>query len=273
MNDDNNQLDFSILIPCYNNFDGLLLAIRSIHYHPDRFIIVVIDDGSTIPISINLISDKINPHYKIIIFRNKINSGITNALNIGLHWIQTNNKSKYIARLDCGDICDEERFFKQLAYMENNPDVGLLGSWCIFEDKKKKYRYHYKTPAIDKKIHRAMHFKNVFIHPTVLFRAALLEKAGYYPVNFLYAEDYAFFWQLIKIRSCHIIEEYLMTCEINESGISLSNRRRQLYSRMRVVAAYGTNIILQFVGIMKLCVIYLAPKSFVLALKNKIKRQ
>ena len=55
-----------------------------------------------------------------------------------------------------------------------------------------------------------MHFRNIFIHPTVIFKANLLKKAGYYPTNFLHAEDYAFFWQLIENYHCHILDESLL---------------------------------------------------------------
>ena len=38
------------------------------------------------------------------------NQGITAALNAGLDWIVTHTSAPYIARLDCRDLCDGERF-------------------------------------------------------------------------------------------------------------------------------------------------------------------
>ena len=141
-------------------------------------------------------------------------------MNSGLKWIEEQVVANYVARLDCGDLCAPDRFFKQMDFMHNHPDVGLLGSWCVFEERTKSFQYQYKTPTSHSQIKRAMHFRNAFIHPTVIFETGLLKKVGYYPTKFDHAEDYALFYQLIKItRSC-ILNEFLVTCEINNKGIS-----------------------------------------------------
>jgi hypothetical protein len=46
-------------------------------------------------------------------------------------------KGLYIARQDADDIALPKRFTKQVAYLENNQDVGLVGAWVQeFEEKK-----------------------------------------------------------------------------------------------------------------------------------------
>ena len=40
------EIDFCLLIPCYNNYEGLVLSLKSVVYPTDNFLIVVIDDGS-----------------------------------------------------------------------------------------------------------------------------------------------------------------------------------------------------------------------------------
>jgi glycosyltransferase involved in cell wall biosynthesis len=262
------SLDFCLLIPCYDNFDGLLLSLGTVVYHPDRFIVLVVDDGSTVPVTPALIKSRIKINFPLFVLRNEVNKGITAALNNGLKWVEDQGSANYIARLDCGDLCAPDRFYKQMDFMHNHPNVGLLGSWCVFEDRSKSFRYQYKTPTIHSQIKKAMHFRNVFIHPTVIFETGLLKKVGYYPTDFIHAEDYAFFYHLIEITNSHILDELLVVCEINDKGISLKNRQEQLTSRGRIIKQYGTNPFLKIVGLLRIYALRLSPKRLVLWLRK-----
>jgi hypothetical protein len=107
----------------------------------------------------------------------------------------------------------------------------------------------------------------------VIFKTDLLEKIGYYPYDFDHAEDYAFFWELLKITRSHILNEFLVTCEINEQGISLKNRQTQMGNQIRIISKYGTNPILKIIGLLRIKVLRLLPKRFILPLKTLIKQQ
>ena len=269
----NRPFDFCLLIPCYNNFEGLIFSLRTVNYFPCRYIILIVDDGSETPVSSQKIKSAADVLCDIFIIRNEINNGITDALNKGLKWIEENNISKFVARLDCGDLCDHDRFYKQMDYLLSHPDVGLLGSWCLFENKNSSLRYRYKTPSQHERIKRAMYFRNVFIHPTVIFNTELLKNIGHYPTDFAHAEDYAFFWQLIKITRTHILNELLVTCELTDKGISSKNRRAQLKNRRKIVMQYGSNMFLKASGAIKIWVLLLLPKKLVLFLRNLLQKQ
>jgi glycosyltransferase involved in cell wall biosynthesis len=244
-----------------------------VDYYPEQFMIIVVDDGSKFPVTVDRVQSEIQKDYKIAVLRNEKNRGITHALNKGLEWIKEHTDSKFIARLDCGDECESGRFYKQMDYMNQHPETGLLGSWCVFENKKTNKRYYYRTPCNHRGIARKMYFKNVFIHPTVLFKTGLLEKTGYYPYDFPYAEDYALFWQFVNKAASHILNEYLVITEINPKGISHTNRRKQLKSRLKVVLKYGTDFALRTAGVLKIGILLLVPKELVLFLKNSLNRQ
>lgn len=260
--------DFCLLIPCYNNPEGLVRSLQSVYYRADRFLILVIDDGSDAPISQQILQSKLQRGYSVSVIRNEENKGITYSLNIGLDWIRNNAAVKYIARLDCSDECAEERFYKQVAYLENHDEIGLLGSWCIFENREKTSKHFFRTPTGHQSIERAMHFRNVFIHPAVMFRTDLLEITGFYPYGFNHAEDYALFWRLIRASQSAVLSEFLVTCELNEKGISHGNRPRQLLSRIKVVYRYGSNPFLVFLGILWTAILLLIPYRLLLKLKT-----
>jgi len=262
------SLDFCLLIPCYDNFEGLINSLATVVYHADRFMALIVDDGSKVPVTSASIKSGIKIDFPLFVLRSEVNKGITEALNSGLKWVEEQGTANYVARLDCGDLCTPDRFYKQMDFMYSHTDVGLLGSWCVFEDRTKSFRYQYKTPTGHSQIKRAMHFRNVFIHPTVVFKTSLLKKTGYYPNNFPHAEDYAFFFKLIKITRSHILDESLVLCEINNRGISLRNRREQLISRSRVVMQYGTNPLLRIIGSLRTYALRLLPKRLVLLLRK-----
>jgi len=262
-------LDFCVLIPCYNDEPGLIESLRSIRYADDKYAVVVVDDGSTIAIDMEVLKSSV-PHIRHLqVLRLLQNSGITTALNTGLQWILENTSAPYIARLDCRDTCNPQRFYKQVTFLNTHTDVGLLGSWCTFRQEATGISYSYTTPLQHDEIIKAMHLRNVFIHPAVMFRTALVKAAGFYPYAYPYAEDYAFFWTLLKLSHGAILNENLTCCAILQHGISLSNRRAQLQSRKKVVQQFGDGVVLKLLGIFKLFVLLIMPNPLLLRLKRR----
>ena len=260
-------IQLCILIPCYKNFNGLITSIKSINYDISKYLIIVIDDGNIDPITHDRINQELFTPVNIEIVRSEQNLGITKALNKGLEFIYLNFSVNYIARLDCGDICTLQRFYTQTKFLETNPDIHLVGSWCYFKDPQSGVAFKYITPTVHKYIKRSMNFRNVFIHPTVMWRVSALNKL-LYPEKYPFAEDYGLFYDMITRVKSAIINQFLVTCELNYSGISMSKRSIQLKSRLKVIADYGKNNILFFLGAIKLIVLMVFPYQFILLIKK-----
>jgi len=262
------KIDFYLLIPFFNNLPGLLHSLQSVEYDAAKYTVVIVDDGSAEPIARTVLNKHISPDTKIEIIRLPQNRGITIALNTGLQWILQQKNADFIARLDCGDTCTGDRFYKQVAFLKQHPNINLVGSWCIFKDFSTNVAYRYITPTRHKKITRSMHFRNIFIHPTVMFRCEAMRGSDLYPENYPDAEDYGFFYQLLMEGECAIIPEYLVTCEINHKGISLSSRKKQLKSRIKVVKEYGKNRVLRYLGVFKLRLLLIIPYNVIFTIKK-----
>ena len=263
------EIDFCLLIPCYNNFNGLIVSLKTVIYPTENFVILVIDDGSKETVTQERMNKEMEIKKPVIVLHNEKNLGITATLNKGLSWIEENTKARYIARLDCGDICSEERFIVQVQYMDLNPETGLVGSWCRIVDKTISFSYSYKAPVHHEAIKKAMYFRNVFMHATVMFRTSLLKRVGYYPAGYEYAEDYAFFWKLINASQSFVFDKFLVICELNKSGISYKNKGKQLVARARVVQTFGSNIVLKIIAYIRLCILFILPKKLALQLKQR----
>jgi glycosyltransferase involved in cell wall biosynthesis len=266
----NNQagLHFCLLIPCFNDEAGLAAAVKHIVYPAHQYAIVVVDDGSSTPVQLPAgTSSCLHIH----ILRLESNKGITVALNTGLQWILNNLDTPFIARLDCGDICHEQRFYEQVAFLNTHPHIGLLGSWCRFSNADGSKAYNYLTPTTHARIARAMYFRNTFIHPTVMFRTALLQTTGLYPHSFPYAEDYALFWMMMNNAETAILGKILVICAITKTGISSKNRKIQLQSRGKTILFYGKNPLLKIFGVLKLIIVNLIPYRLFLYIKIWLK--
>jgi glycosyltransferase involved in cell wall biosynthesis len=260
--------DFCLLIPYYNNLPGLISSLKSIVYDSLAYALLIVDDGSRQP----LLKEDIIPYLpqplSLTILRLGENQGITRALNTGLRWLEEKQYCRYIARLDCGDLCAPERFGRQVQYLDAHPKVALLGTWCIFKNFRTGESYRYITPTEYRDILKEMHFRNVFIHPTVMWRAGTTQEIGVYPEDFPHAEDYGFFYEIISRAEATVLPAELVICEINPQGISLHYRKEQLNSRIKVIRQYGKNRLLRLIGVLKLKILLAIPYKLILETKK-----
>lgn len=230
--------------------------------------VLVVDDGSAVRITEDTLAPHLDDQIALKVINLETNGGITKALNTGLRWINDHLSVKYIARLDCADLCHDDRFYKQVEFFETHSKIGLVGTWCTFKDPISNFSYTYNTPVTHDKILKEMHYRNVFIHPTVMFRADMVNKVGCYPENYPHVEDYAFFWRIVKRVKTAVIPEVLVVCEINEKGISHKNRAEQLRGRYNVVSEFGVSLQDSVLGLLKLKLLMVLPHNFILKIKD-----
>jgi glycosyltransferase involved in cell wall biosynthesis len=237
----------------------LVRSLLSVDYPEDLFEVLVVDDGSTVPISASDLKKGPIIDMHIHILRFDKNRGVAPSLNLALEYLSKRTDFKYIARLDCGDLCVNDRFSKQVQFLNNHPEIGLSGSQVMFRafGSGKEYRYENKIEHRD--IVKEMHHKCSFIHPSVMFRREILGKVGLYPENYLHCEDYAFFFKIIKLYISYNIPEILLVSEINDNGISARFRKKQIISRMRIVNDFGSDAMLKASGLLRLLILLLIP--------------
>jgi len=259
-------IDFVLLIPCYNNKSGLITSLKSVKYPKEKCEVLIVDDGSKEPLTIADLQSQV-PDMVIKIIRHQNNQGVADALNTGLKEIKNRNEVKYIARLDSGDTCHSERFYKQVDFLNVHPKCALLGSWAIFRSSTGNITYPYITQTSHDAILKEMHYKCSFIHPAVMFRKDVLHTVGLYPTEYIHAEDYAFFWKILRSYKGAIIPEKLVTISFSEDTISSKNYKTQLISRKKIVKQYGDQFIHKMIAIVMLGIKQLLPIEIIKSLK------
>ena len=107
---------------CSQTIDEAIGSILKQTYSDWEFIIC--DDFSTDNTYNKLLYYKENYPDKFVLLKNKKNFKLAYTLNRCLKYA----KGRYIARMDGDDISLPERFEKQIKFLNNNPDMDLVGT-------------------------------------------------------------------------------------------------------------------------------------------------
>ena len=213
----------SVVMPTHNTPQEFLeAAIQSILVQTYPFFeFIIIDDCSTDGASEYLYS--LNDE-RIRIITNEKNLGITKSLNIGFK----EARGKYIARMDSDDISEPQRFEKQLAFMEANPDVVVCGAWIqAFGDA----NYTTKRVIPEREYHKCSFlFGNIYglCHPTAFFRNSTLKEYGLlYNEELVTAQDYGMWSECVNVGRIANVEKVLLQYRVHNGQISIAKRELQ----------------------------------------------
>ena len=138
--------------------------------------------------------------------------GIAHALNTGLEHVRT----PLIARMDADDVSHPERLAKQVAYMNEHPEIGVLATLTVFASTVEKSSGMAWYVGWQNAIHTPHeHYVKRFVdaplaHPTVMFRRELIEQCGGYSTEPL-PEDHELWlrWMDAGVRFAKLPEELL----------------------------------------------------------------
>lgn len=257
----------ALLIPHYNDIEGLHRSLGSIS-DIEPVDVVIVDDGSKVPPEASDLKLRYPRLARIELLLFDRNLGIEHALNRGLQFILNENKYDYVARLDCGDLCHPERFRIQREYLDQHSDVCLAGTWALFVDTEGRELFTLRLPVSPEEIEKQMFINNAFCHPSVMFRTSIIGSIGFYPTNYAFAEDYAYFFRFVRYGRCVNIPEPLVRYEVNPSGISFSKRKKQIRSRLLIIIDNWEWGIMPLWGLARNLALYFMPRTLVWRIKE-----
>jgi GT2 family glycosyltransferase len=269
------MIDIAVLLPCYNPPPQELAdTLASLRKQSVPFRLYLVDDGSKTQTDYETAVAGIDA--KILRLPN--NLGITGAMNAGLAEILKGDY-RYIARIDCGDMCAPNRFAKQIAYMDTHNDVGILGSAVEF------HLFDANGKLVGSKINsypeshdgcvRKLYLNSSIIHPAMMIRRNVFEKLKGYSEDYPAAEDYDLLWRA-KINGFKLanLPETLIIKEETPGSISQMRRRRQIYNRMRIQwHNLSPRAVHSWLGLAKSLVTWIAPARVIHTLKFLVGRR
>lgn len=166
----------SVILPTYNGPKYIAEAVESILAQTFGDLeLIIIDDGSTdeTPDVVRRYTDR-----RIRLYTQP-NMGLAGTLNRGIALAS----GKYIARQDQDDRSLPDRLRKQVAYLDDNPDCALVGTWAeIWIESTRTDRMH-AHPASSPELKVFLLTNNPFVHSSVVLRKVALERVGVYSVD------------------------------------------------------------------------------------------
>ena len=175
----------TVLMSVYNGLPYLSEAIESILAQTYQdFEFLIIDDQSTDG-SAEILDDYAKRDQRIRIIKNQQNRGLGYCLALGVERATT----PWIARMDADDIAIADRLARQMAYLEQHPEVDILGGYAININHLGQKIDERRVPTAHADIRRLL-WTNPFIHATVMFNRDAILRAGSYSKKIRKRQDY-----------------------------------------------------------------------------------
>lgn len=223
----------SVLLPVYNGASFLAASIDSVLSQSfEDFELLILNDGS---IDDSAAIAKRYSDRRIRYFEHS-NMGLPATLNEGARVA----RGEFLFRQDQDDLSYPDRFARQVAYLDEHPDVAVLGTWArifVDGDSAAAYRYH-RHPTSHAAVAFSAIFDSAFVHSSVAIRRSAFEALGGYSCDPLRQppEDFELWSRMCRCYKAANLAEVLV--DYREVASSMSRVLREDFSeRMLIISA------------------------------------
>ena len=167
--------------------------------------------------------------------------GLTEALNAGL----AASSTPFVARMDVDDRADPERLARQLAHLEADPGLAVVG--CLVrgfppDQVREGFRIYMawlNNLVTDEQIRREIFVESPLVHPSVMFRKDWVLRVGSYQ-DHGWAEDYDL-WLRLYLAGARFekVPEILLDWREHPDRLTWTDSRYSLENFLRAKAHYA----------------------------------
>lgn len=205
----------SVLMPTLNGEEYIERAICSVLGQTFADLeLIVVDDGSTdrTPQILNSFDD---PRIRVI--TNEANSGVAPSLNIAA----AAARGRYVARLDSDDIAAPTRLARQVAALQADPDLRLLGSqtWTISGGRCSRA----PSEGFDdgRVLDWLLHISNPIGASTTIFPSEVLQRIGsFVDESLVVSEDFDFYHKVRLLGPMRVLADKLVFYRKHETSLT-----------------------------------------------------
>lgn len=226
----------SVLMTIYNAEPYLRAAIDSLigQTFPDWELIAV--ENGSMDTSMSVLKDYSDSRVRV--FPLEKNIGRTPALRFAFDQA----RGDYIAVLDADDISSPDRLARQVEFLDQHPDVALVGSWAQHIDEHGKVFDVFEPPVNQEELQDCLGWTNPIIHSSAMYRHQLAQEVGGYPADIVWAQDLGLTLALARRAKIAMIADYLCQLRVLTASMTRSKKNQILVaSEARVLFQRAAN--------------------------------
>ncbi len=219
----------SVLMPVYNAQRYVAKAVDSIlHQTLGDFELLIVDDGST-DRSLKILQRYAAQDDRIRLI-SRPNTGYVRALNQMLALAQ----GEFVARMDADDVALPDRFAKQVAFLQQHPEVVCVGGAQDWIDAAGRFLLHHPEAEANADIQQlALTGQTPINHPSAMMRRSALLQVGGYDESFHPAEDLDLWLKLGEIGQLANLKATVLQYRQHDQSVSERLQDQQTEQRRR----------------------------------------
>jgi hypothetical protein len=133
--------------------------------------------------------------------------------------------------MDADDVALPDRFERQVAHLEANPDIVALGTSLAYIDAHGRSLDRVRRCALGGSMLRG----NPLLHPTVMLRRSVLVRhALRYRAEYIYAEDYYLWLELSRVGRLAALDEVTYLYRVSDTALRSRKLRNMIRATLRV---------------------------------------
>lgn len=191
------------------------------------FELIIINDGSNDRTG-EILQSISDPRIRYI--DNDRNLGLVTSLNIALQAA----RCEIVARMDGDDVSMPNRLIEEYRYLENHPEVGVVGSAVRLIDERNHSIRIGRYPADPGFVRWILLFTNPVVHPSVMMRKSKVQAVGGYR-NYR-AEDIDLWERLVKVTQITNLSSILLHLRRHSRSITTSEKVSLIASAAEISA-------------------------------------
>lgn len=196
----------------FNGMPYLKASVESILQQSlEEFDFIIVDDGSTDE-TCDYLASLLDPRIKIV---RQPNGGTAAAANRGLELVDT----EFVARMDADDIAFPDRLAKQLAFMLEQDDVGIVGSQVSPIGERGVGKSLRLPLGHDDIFDALMTGRHGLAHSSLMIRTKLLKNLGGY-WEFKLIDDWDMMLRMGEISRLANIPEVLLNYRVHSGSLN-----------------------------------------------------
>lgn len=228
-------MNFSIIVPSYNQARFLPKTLSSILKQSDLKECLVYDGGSSDD-TVNILK-KSKRKYSKLWFQSKKDGGQSSAINLGL----SKARGDIVAYINSDDYYLPHSFRTVSDYFTSNPNAQWLVGNCQVSSPSLSWTFKLKQLVPYNHFPFLIQFFNPINQPSVFIRRSFIKKVGKFNTSLHYAFDYDYWLRASKLSAPHRIMKDLALFRVHPESKGNRGYQKQFSEDFRVITKYTKN--------------------------------